>query len=29
MTFADFVVTLGAISFFWFNEGIAAKSPRW
>lgn len=29
MRFADFVVILGAISFFWFNEGIIAKSPRW
>lgn len=29
MTFADLVVILGAISFFWFNEGIIAKSPRW
>jgi hypothetical protein len=29
MKFSDFVVILGAISFFWFNEGIVAKSPRW
>lgn len=29
MRFADFVAILGAISFFWFNEGIVAKSPRW
>lgn len=29
MKFSDLVAILGVISFFWFNEGIISKSPRW